>query len=129
MDTEFSKVTEKLNSMSKKKDLDDYWKIVSKTIENSWLGHLEVDKETAKKSKGRGEVKITIAVPKIVAKKEKEDTIRNSFMYKAKDNLKQARRCEQVSHRIMLSQHADEGKKKRVRGAEQSSGGKHQKTS
>ena len=70
-----------------------------------------MDKETAQKMKGRGEVKITKAVPKTPTRKAKEETIRNAFMYKANDNLKQARRCEQINHRIMRSMDA-EGEKR-----------------
>ena len=91
MDREFDKIKDQLSKLSKRDDLDEYWKMVSKTIENAWIEHLEMDKETAKKNKGRGEVKITTSIPKIYTNKMKEDTIRNSFMYKAKENLKQAR--------------------------------------
>ena len=73
---------------------------MSKTIEDTWLEHLKVDKDVAKKLKGRGEVKITKEVPKGREDKVKEGSIKNSLMYKAIDNLKQARRCEQINHRI-----------------------------
>ena len=69
MDKEFEKVADKLVELSKGKVLDEYWKTVSRAIEDSWLEHLEVDKETAKKMKGRGEVKITKVVPKAPTQK------------------------------------------------------------
>ena len=62
MDREFEKVEDKLHELSKKEVLDEYWRAVSRAIEDAWLEHLEVDKEMAKKMKGRGEVKITKAV-------------------------------------------------------------------
>ena len=44
-------------------------------------------------------------------RKEKEDAIKNTSMQKANDNLKQARRCEQISHRMTLRREADEAKR------------------
>jgi hypothetical protein len=111
MDGNFDKIKETLEQLFQKTSLDDYWKMVSKTIENSWIEHLEVDKDTAKKMRGRGEVNIKKKAPRMPNKEEKEGTIRNEFMYKATENLKQARRCEQISHRMMKGKEAEEGKK------------------
>ena len=79
MDQEFDKIKEKLTKLSGKKTLDEYWKNVSRTIEKAWIKHLEYDKETAKKSKGRGEVKITTTVPRINIHEVDEEKIRNPF--------------------------------------------------
>ena len=111
MDQEFNKLEEKLNDFSKEENLDKYWKTVSRAIENAWIKHLEYDKEIAKKSKGRGEVKITTAIPKIRINEVEEDKIRNPLMYKANENLKQARRCEQICHRMFLRKNAEEEKR------------------
>ena len=72
MDKEFENVEDKLVELSKREVLDEYCKTVSSAIEDSWLEHLEVDNEMAKKMKGRGEVKITKAVPKVPTKKAKQ---------------------------------------------------------
>ena len=77
MDREFEKVEDKLHELSKKEVLDEYWRTVSRAIEDAWLEHLEVDREMAKKMKGRGEVKITKKSPEVPSKKDKERTIRN----------------------------------------------------
>ena len=115
MDREFEKVEDKLPELSKKEVLDEYWRAVSRAIEDTWLEHLEVDKEIAKKMGGRGEVKITKVVPNAITKQTKKNTIRNAYMYKVIDNLKQARRCEQISHRIMRGKDAEEEKRKNMR--------------
>ena len=62
MDREFEKVEDKLHELSEREVLDEDWRAVSGAIEDAWLEHLEVDKEMAKKMKGRGEVQITKAV-------------------------------------------------------------------
>ena len=111
MDEGFRKARTKLEELLKKKHLGEYWKMVSKTIEDTWLEHLKLDKDVAKKLKGRGEVKITKEVPKGRDDKVKEGSIKNSLMYKAIDNLKQARRCEQINHRITKGR--NEAKEKR----------------
>ena len=69
----------------------------------------------AKKIRGRGEVEITKATPKIWTKKAKEDTITNSYMHKAMDNLRQARRCEQINHRMMRGREAGDEKKEKYK--------------
>ena len=56
MDKEFEKAEDKLVELSKREVLDEYWKTVSRAVEDSWPEHLEVDKEMAKKMK-RGEAK------------------------------------------------------------------------
>ena len=120
MDRKFDEAKEQLQHKGEKTELDDYWKTVSRIIENAWNEYLELDKEMVKKNKGRGEVKITTAAPKISTKKTEEDKIRNEFMYKAKECLKQARRCEQISHRITIKIGVEERKKEgEIRRAQQ----------
>ena len=113
MDQRFEEAEEQLQHKSKKTELDEYWKAVSRTIENAWNEYLELDKDMVKKNKGRREVKITTATPTISTKKTEEDKIRNEFMYKAKECLKQARRCEQISHRITIKLGVEERKKEK----------------
>ena len=72
---------------------------------------MKVDKDTAKKLMGRGEVKISKMKPKIKTKVERDKSIRNCEMYKAIEYLKQGRRCEQINHRIERGKEANEGKK------------------
>ena len=51
---------------------------------------MQVDKDTAKNLKRRGEVNLI----------DKESSIRNAEIYKAIGYLRQARRCEQINHRL-----------------------------
>ena len=68
---------------------------------------MEVDKNTAKKLKGRGEVKLNTMKPQIKTQIDKEKNIRNKEMRKATEYLRQARRCEQVNHRIERGRKAE----------------------
>ena len=113
MDEEFEKESETLRNLASLKVLDAYWKKYSKTVEKVWIDHMEVDKDTAKKLVGRGEVKISKMKPKIKTKVERDKSIRNCEMYKATEYLKQGRRCEQINHRIERGKAADEEKKKK----------------
>ena len=79
MDQRFRDKEEQLHRLSQKSELDDYWKIISRTIENAWNEHLKLDKDTAKKNRGRGEVKITRTTPKTITSKDNVDTIRNEL--------------------------------------------------
>ena len=89
-----------LSELIKKKCLDEYWKRFSELVEKTWIEHMQVDKDTATKLKGRGVVKIITAKPNVKTKAEKESSIRNTEMHKAIEFLRQARRCEQINHRL-----------------------------
>ena len=77
MDQEFEKMADKLKKLSSKDKLDEYWKTVSKIIEKSWMRHLAYDEDMVKRSRGRGEVKITTAIPKISTMKEGPKRLQN----------------------------------------------------
>ena len=79
------------------------------------LDHLEVDEATAKKVRGRGQVTLKKSVPQISTKEVEENKIRSPMMRKAIACLKQARRCEQVSHRIIKGREESEDKKQKYR--------------
>lgn len=68
---------------------------------------MEVDQCTAKKLEGRGEVKIITAKPNIGTNVEKDSSMRDAEMYKAIEYLRQARRREQINHRLARSREAE----------------------
>ena len=111
MDQAFEKISGKLKELKGYKELDEYLKLWSKTVENTWLEHLEVDENTVKQVKGRGQVKLTRSTPKVWTKNATDDAIRNPEMRKAVHFLRQARRCEQINHRTLRGRGAKEEKK------------------
>ena len=64
MDGAFEDENEMMCKLAKLESLDEFWKKFSEIVEKTWLEHMEVDKDTAKKLKGRGEAKLNIAKPK-----------------------------------------------------------------
>ena len=107
MDEVFESGKETTCRLIKLKTLDVYWKKVSENVERVWLEHMEVDKDTAKRMKGRGEVKFHTAKPNIRTKADKKKSIRNTEMHKTTESLRQARRCDQVNHRLERSREAE----------------------
>ena len=89
------------------KDVDYYWQLLSKALENGWLAYLGHTGATRKALIGRGKVKVlTTKAPKRRAERKQEDDskhLRNPESRKALRNLRQARRCEQFTHRLEIS--------------------------
>ena len=92
--------------------MDEYLKALSKTVENAMLEHLEVSEELAKKARGRGQVGLKETIPQASNETKK---IRNPMMQKANQYLLQARRCDQISFRIIKSRNEEEEKRKEYR--------------
>ena len=67
---------------------------------------LELEEKEAKKMRGRGEVKIIQRVP--LPRGNEDKYIRNKWSYKARRDLKQARRCEQMVYRVRCMFEPDE---------------------
>ena len=91
--------------------MDEYLKVWSKIVENTMLLHLEVTEEIAKKSRGRGQVGLketTSQMPK------ENKSIWNPMMQKANRYLRQGRRCDQISYRIIKRREEDNGKKEGI---------------
>ena len=112
MDAAFDEQKEKLDELRKQKTMDDYLKTWSKIVENTMLKHLDMTEEEAKKSKGRGQVGLKETEPRMAREEEK---IRNPTMQKANRYLRQGRRCDQISYRIVKSREEETGKKKAYR--------------
>ena len=89
--------------------MDDFLKLWPKTVENAMLEHLEVDEETPKKVRGRGQLTLKKATPQ---QPNQEKKIKKPMMHNANEFLKQARRCEQLGHRIRKGREETKDKRK-----------------
>ena len=76
----------------------------------TWLTYLDDTKEMKKKI-GRGQLKIIEKTPKVEEEDKQGRCPRNKWYYKAVENLKQARRCEQAAYRIGIKDKAGNEKK------------------
>ena len=112
MDKAFEEKEEKLGELKKRMTMDEYLKVWSQTVENAMLQHLEVTEEMAKKARGRGQVGLKETIPQAPNETRK---LRNPLMQKANQYLIQARRCDQIEHRIAKGKEEKEERREKYR--------------
>ena len=93
-------------------DTDSYWKTFSKSVGQGIIRYIDEEKES-KKIAGRG----TIILQEMAPRRrdtvdDAKDVLKNEWSKKALENLKQARRCEQIAYRIKMINKEECGAKK-----------------
>ena len=85
-------------------NLGEGWDMLTTSVENGWLKYQGYNKQVSKAMKGRG--KFTIIkkspIPPKQTEEEQFQTIRNEHSRTALKQLRQARRFEQITHRLGL---------------------------
>ena len=98
MDALFKDASGSLEEARRNLDTDTFWRIWSMTTEKAYHTAAELSEKDAKKNVGRCTLKLIQRVPETKAKED--DRMRKSWSYAARRCLRQARRCEQIVHRI-----------------------------
>ena len=100
MDREFIAHKRILQTNAEAVGVGGLWKFWSKCVEHSWLRYLAPGKDMEALLKGRGTVNIIEKTPK--PREPKKEEAWNKWYYKAIDQFRQARRCEQMAYRLTL---------------------------
>ena len=91
--------------------MNGFWKHWSESLEKGYLKFLNETKEVEKNMTGRGEINIVEKTPQRRKMAENIEEIRGGGAKHAVKHLRQARRCEQVAHRLeLLKTHSNDGK-------------------
>ena len=78
IDEQFLKNVKGFEKCRDEKDVEQYWQLWSKAVENGWLAHLGHTGATKKALSGRGKVKVlTTKAPKRRAERKQEDDFKH----------------------------------------------------
>ena len=113
---DFLRVRPKLRKSQENGSTDKFWKHWSRAVEKGWLEYVDESEEVRIQAGGRGKVEtITIKPKTTMSEKMGNQKSRGEDEKKATHYLKQARRAEQIVHRIALAndREATEAEKKK----------------
>ena len=94
-----------LRCHEKRKDTAYFWKAWSKAVGSGRIEYLQLEKELAKKNRGRWEAKLIKKTPERTGAKQEKGHRQHEWTRKAVVNLKNARSCKQIAYRPEMLQH------------------------